>query len=153
MDRKNKKINDSIITGITKSSKKRTLINEKPYTYLKEEIESKSIPEQFINLIFKENFNIMNTMTILNFIKKDGYDVSSFEIWDSIYTVKDDPYTEIYIVFKDMNKKSEFIVLYRDDVNSCQFGYCTKNGEFFSPNITIKECIEHFDSNYCFVNL
>lgn len=77
----------------------------------------------------------------------------SFEIFDSIYTVKNDPYTEVYIVFKDIKKGTEFLVLYHDDVKKCQFGYCTQKGEVFSPKITIKECVDHFDSNYCFVNL
>ena len=45
----------------------------------------------------------MDTLIILHFIEKDGFDVSSFEIFDSIYTVKNDPYTEVYIVFKDIN--------------------------------------------------
>ena len=117
------------------------------------EIENKNIPERFINSVFKQNFPIMDTLIILHFIEKDGYDVSSFEIFDSIYTVKNDPYTEVYIVFKNIKKGTEFLVLYHNDVKKCQFGYCTQKGEVFSPKITIKECVDHFDSNYCFVNL
>ena len=49
-----------------------------------DEIENKNIPERFINSVFKQNFPIMDTLIILHFIEKDGYDVSSFEIFDSI---------------------------------------------------------------------
>ena len=153
MNFKNKKTKDNLIIGSTNSGRQRKLINEMPYTYLKDEIENKNIPERFINSVFKQNFPIMDTLIILHFIEKDGYDVSSFEIFDSIYTVKNDPYTEVYIVFKDIKKGTEFLVLYHDDVKKCQFGYYTQKGEVFSPKITIKECVDHFDSNYCFVNL
>mgnify|MGYP000037427207 FL=1 len=152
MNFKNKKTKDNLIIGLTNSGRQRKLISEMPYTYLKAEIENKNIPERFINSVFKQNFPIMDTLIILHFIEKDGYDVSSFEIFDSVYTVKDDPNTEMYIVFKDIKKGTEFLVLYHDDVKKCQFGYCTKKGEVFSPKITIKECIEHYDPKHCFIS-
>ena len=105
MNLKNKKTKDNLIIGSTNSGRQRKLINEMPYTYLKDEIENKNIPERFINSVFKQNFPIMDTLIILHFIEKDGYDVSSFEIFDSIYTVKNDPYTEVYIVFKNIKKE------------------------------------------------
>ena len=59
---------------------------------------------------------------------------------------------ELYFVFKDLNKGFEFIILYDEDVSHCQLGYYTKKGEYFSPDITIKDCIEHYDPKHCFIS-
>jgi len=53
MNFKNKKTKDNLIIGSTNSGRQRKLINEMPYTYLKDEIENKNIPERFINSVFK----------------------------------------------------------------------------------------------------
>lgn len=120
---------------------------EQPYTYLKQ-LENKKITENFINSFLKANIRINDFLVILEFIKKDGYDVSSFEMFDVLNT-KDD---ELYIVFKNFNKGFEFIILYDKDVSYCQLGYYTKKGECFSPNITIKDCIDNYDPRHCFVS-
>ncbi len=121
---------------------------DQPYTYLKQ-LESKKITENFINSFFKANIKIDDLLTILEFIKNDGNDVSSFKMFDALHTKNN----ELYIVFKDLNKGFEFIVLYDEDVSYCQLGYYTKKGEYFSPNITIKDCIEKYDPKHCFVSL
>ena len=84
---------------------------EHPYTYLKNIVENGKIGENFINSLFKTNIKTRDLIFVLEFIKKDGYDVSSFKAFDSFYTTDD----ELYILFKNMDKGYEFIVLYQVD--------------------------------------
>ena len=119
---------------------------EHPYTYLKNIVENVKIGENFINSLFKTNIKTRDLIFVLEFIKKDGYDVSSFKAFDSFYTTDD----ELYILFKNMDKGYEFIVLYQVDTIWCQFGYFTEKGEVFSFEITIKDCIGHYDPKHCY---
>lgn len=130
-----------------KTKMEKTNKYEQPYTYLKQ-LENRKITESFINSFLKANIKINDFLVILEFIKKDGSDVSSFEMIDALNTKND----ELYFVFKDLNKGFEFIILYDEDVSHCQLGYYTKKGEYFSPDITIKDCIEHYDPKHCFIS-
>ena len=71
---------------------------EQPYTYLKQ-LENRKITESFINSFLKANIKINDFLVILEFIKKDDSDVSSFEMIDALNTKND----ELYFVFKDLS--------------------------------------------------
>lgn len=87
-------------------------------------------------------------------IQKDGHDISNYEMLKCHHLKNEDNYDdagELYMIFKNKLSNEEFLILYDINTLNISFGYTTKNGENFSPLYDIKTCIDHFDSNFCYL--
>lgn len=120
-------------------------------------IKSLNIPDNqlsFYNEIFTIDTSLKNIINIVMKIQKDGHDISNYEMLKCHHLKNEDNYDdagELYMIFKNKLSNEEFLILYDINTLNISFGYTTKNGENFSPLYDIKTCIDHFDSNYCYL--